>query len=88
MATRKRKPQTKWIKGCYRCGYEETVDGRKPRKGGECPRCGRGMHVRPGYQPNPAAPVTARRTKGGVVVSVKVKDLKTAKKVARRIGAR
>jgi uncharacterized lipoprotein YajG len=36
---------------------------------------------------NPA-PVTARRTKGGVVVSVKVKDLKTAKKVARRIGAR
>jgi predicted lactoylglutathione lyase len=31
--------------------------------------------------------VTARRTKGGVVVSVKVKDLKTAKNVARRLGA-
>lgn len=36
---------------------------------------------------NPS-PVTATRVKGGVSVRVKVRDMKTAKKIARKMGVR
>ena len=33
-------------------------------------------------------PVTARKTKGGIVVSAKVKNLTAAKRLAKKMGAR
>ena len=33
-------------------------------------------------------PITARKVKGGVTVSVKVKSIADAKKIARRLGAK